>query len=71
MGQTPAIRIKNYLNEKGIKQSFLASRSGINDSTLNAKLNGAIRLNADDIELICAALECEPNNFLRPKVKGE
>ena len=62
--RTPAERILEHLKKNGIKQTFVSKKTGINDSTLSAKLNGQIRLTADDIEIICWALGCTPAEFL-------
>jgi transcriptional regulator with XRE-family HTH domain len=70
VADTAAKRIKKYLNDNGIKQSFLAKKTGIKPQTLNSKLNESIRLNADDIELICTATGQEPNAFLKSR-KGD
>lgn len=64
---TPAERILQYIKNKGIKQNFISQKTGMNDSTLSAKLNGKTRLTVDDIELICWAIECSPSQFLVPR----
>jgi transcriptional regulator with XRE-family HTH domain len=63
----PSDRITEYLKTNGIKQSFVSQKTRINDSTLSAKLRGQIRITADDIEVICGALGCVPDDFLKPK----
>lgn len=64
---TPAERIKDYLESNGIKQTFLANKIDMHPNTLNAKLNGHVRILADDIEKICGALGISPNAFLKPR----
>lgn len=67
MSKTPAERILNYIRNKGISQTFISKKTGINKSTLSAKLNGKTKIVADDIELICGALEIQPAEFLSPR----
>ena len=44
---------------------WLSQQTGIRWATLAAMANGkAQRLNLEDIEAICDALECEPGNLL-------
>jgi transcriptional regulator with XRE-family HTH domain len=64
---TTAQRILTYINENGIKQSFIASKIGMDDSALNARLKGRSKLTADDIEHICWALNKSPSDFLKPR----
>jgi transcriptional regulator with XRE-family HTH domain len=61
---TPAERIAEYIKNKGIKQTFISQKTGIDDSSLSAKLNGKTKLTVDDIELICGAIGCSPSQFL-------
>ena len=64
---TPAERIRNHIKNKGIKQKFISQKTGMKNSTLSAKLNGKAKLTADDLELICWAIECSPSQFLIPR----
>jgi transcriptional regulator with XRE-family HTH domain len=63
----PADRIKAYIKNHGINQSFICQKTGIDKSSLSAKLNGKSRITADDLELICGTLECSPNEFVIPR----
>ena len=59
-----ARKIKEYLRENGIKQTYLAEKTGIDISTLNAILNENTRLTVDRLELICKALNVSSEIFL-------
>lgn len=61
-----AQRISEYINNNGIKRRFVAKKIGMDDSALNARLNGKTRLTAEDIEHICWALGKSPSDFLKP-----
>ena len=59
-----AQRIKAYIEANGLKQTFVAEKSGIDTAILNQILNGKIRLTVDRFELICNALQVKPEFFL-------
>lgn len=61
------LRIKAYLESKGISQAFLSARSGIAPAKLNLALNGKRRLTFAEYEAICWALELGAETFLEPK----
>jgi len=64
----PGKRIKTYLDEHGIKQRYIAEKVGISLSTFNNKLNGKHGISADEIELVCGALNVSPELFIKPKL---
>lgn len=69
--ETPADRIKKYIEDSGIKQKYICIKSGMNGSTLSLKLNNKRRLTANDIEAICHALGCTPNKFIKKRAKPQ
>ena len=48
--------IKAYLENNGIKQSFLSEKTGIPTTTLNATLNGNRKIQIEEYFSICEAL---------------
>lgn len=60
-------KIKAYLEENGITQTFVASKSGISLQKLNLSLNGNRKLDFAEYELICGALSVNTDKFLTPK----
>lgn len=50
-------RIKSYMEERGIKQSFLKEPLGMTASTLNSLLNGNRKLSAEEYFKICDVLD--------------
>lgn len=64
--ETISQRIFTYIKNKGITQTFVSKKTGIHHSSLNAKLHGNINFSPDEIELVCWALGCQPNEFIRP-----
>lgn len=49
-------KIKKYLEDHGIKQSFIRERLGISASACNAMLNGNRGISAEEYFKICDAL---------------
>jgi transcriptional regulator with XRE-family HTH domain len=58
-------KIKEYLSNKGISQTFVANKTGIPISTLNAALNGNRKILAEEYFLICQALEIPLDTFVK------
>lgn len=60
-------KIKQYLNDIGVSQSFISKKTGIDPVKLNLSLNSKRKLTFDEYELICWALEVSTDRFLTPK----
>ncbi len=60
-------KIKLYLKDNGITQTFLANKTGIPLQKLNLSLNGNRRLDFGEYELICGALSVGTDRFLEPR----
>ena len=69
------IEVEKLLNGRSLY--WLSQQTGIRWATLAAMANGkAQRLNLEDIDSICDALECQPGNLLvkverKPRKKGK
>ena len=61
------LKIKEYMEGKGINQSKIADMVGIPRPKLNKMLNGEQKISLDDYELICGALGVGVEEFLSPK----
>lgn len=61
-------KIKMYLEENGISQTFISKKTGIALSKLNLSLNGNRRMTFTEYELICGALNVNTDEFLRPRM---
>lgn len=59
--------ISDYLNSRGIKQSFIVSNTNIGKQALSDSLNGRRRITADEYEEICNALEVSLDYFTESK----
>lgn len=60
-------KIKSYLDENGITQSYISNKTKISAPKLNLSLNGKRRLSLEEYELICGALSVGTDKFLEPK----
>lgn len=56
-------RLKVYVAENGIKQVYIAQKTGLTPDTVSRMLNGSRRILADEFLLICNALNIDPNIF--------
>lgn len=61
-------KIKDYLHNNGISQTYVANKTGIPLQKLNLSLNGNRRLDFSEYELICGALSVPADKFLEPKL---
>ncbi len=50
-------KIKNHMEERGIKQTFLSEKTGIKPQIINAILNGNRKIETNEYFAICKALE--------------
>ena len=58
-------RIKAYMDEKGIKQVFVSRKTGIPKEKLCSSLNGNRKLQFEEYELICGALDVNTDKFIK------
>lgn len=61
------IKIKKYLREHGISQTYISRKIGLQLAKLNRSLNGYRRLSFDEYVAICEALGVSPASFLEPR----
>lgn len=61
------IKIKAYLDSKGISQMFLSSKSRIPPAKLNLALNGKRRMTFDEYQVICWVLGVGVDAFMSPR----
>ncbi len=57
-------RIKSYLIENGIKQTFLSEKTGISNSILSLMLSGARKIDVMEYFQICKALKVDMQTFV-------
>lgn len=56
-------RLNVYVSENGIKQVYIAKKTGLSPDIVSKMLNGNRRILADEFLLICNALNIDPNIF--------
>lgn len=64
-------KIKTYIEEKGISQTYISRKTGIALPKLNLALNGNRRLTFPEYEVICWVLEVNTDKFLQPRMPDE
>lgn len=57
-------RVAEYVQNNGIKQSFISERTGLSKVKVSMILNLNQKMTADELELFCKALKKEPNDFI-------
>lgn len=62
------LKIKKYLEEKGISQAHISRETRMDPIKLNLSLNGKRRFTFPEYELICGVLNVDTNFFLRPRL---
>lgn len=55
--------INTYMEERGIKQSFLAQKTGISQDAISRILRGVRGISAEEFIKICIVLDIDPNVF--------
>lgn len=63
------LRIKKYLKDNGIQQSFLCTRTNIPNNTLSYMLSGKRKIEVSEYFLICDALKV-PYDYFANKNAG-
>lgn len=58
-------RIKEYIQERGIMQRFLAEKAGIDDSKMSKILNGARDIGLIEYYKVCQALGVPMETFVK------
>ena len=61
------LKIKKYLEENGISQTFLSRKTGIELPKLNLALNGNRRFTFAEYECVCWALGVNTDKLLQPR----
>lgn len=61
-------KVREYIDEQGLKQSAVAQKAGISDAYFNAMMSGKRTMYADDLKAVCLALNISPESFVEPKL---
>lgn len=62
-------KVRQYIDEQGMKQVTIAEKSGISRTTFNAIMNGRRTMYAEDLRAICLALNVSPEMFIDVRCK--
>lgn len=58
-------RLKKYIEHIGIKQRFIAEKTGFSENMVSQTLNGRRCISAEELEIYCNALNITPNDIYR------
>ena len=58
-------RIKEYIQERGIKQRFLSEKAGVDDSKMSKILNGTLDIGLVEYYRLCQALDVPMETFVK------
>lgn len=60
-------KVKDYLSNAGISQTWLSEKTGIPITKLNLALNGNRRMTFEEYEVICWVLNLGADHFIQPR----
>lgn len=66
-----AEKVKRLIQDKGLKQKYIAEQAGLTEQQLSDILNGRKRLQVEYIMPICSAIGISPNELLEDVKKQE
>lgn len=64
-------RLKLYIKQSGLKQCSVAEKSGFTENQFSQILNDRRSVSADELEVICNAMNASPNDIYIIKPKQE
>ena len=56
-------RLKLYISDRGLKQKSIAEKAGFTENQMSQILNGKRSISADELEIICNAMNAKPNDI--------
>jgi len=56
-------KVKEKIKEKGLKQSWIAYKTGISKTTMSKYVNGSRKLKYETAKKIADILECSPDDI--------
>jgi DNA-binding Xre family transcriptional regulator len=64
------MRINEMFNkivtERGIKQTYIAEKTGWSNNKVSKLLRGALKMTAEDFLTLCSVLDLDPSDFRVP-----
>lgn len=56
-------KLRLYINQNGLKQKVIAEKSNLTENQMSQILNGKRSISADEFEIICNAMNANPNDI--------
>lgn len=57
------MKIASIVTERGIKQTYIAEKTGWSNDKVSKLLRGALKLTAEDFLTLCSVLDLNPSDF--------
>lgn len=57
------LKLKDILEERGIKQSYLCEKTGLSADSVSRILKGVRKISAEEFLIICEVLKLDPRIF--------
>lgn len=57
------MKIAQIVTERGIKQTYIAEKTGWSNDKVSKMLRGALKMTAEDFLTLCAVLDLNPSDF--------
>lgn len=62
--------LKAFIKSRGVTQTFIAHKLGMNPVTFNNLLNGKVQLKSETLEAVCKAMNATPVDFFNFKLNN-
>lgn len=64
------LKLKDVLEDRGIKQSYLCEKTGLSADSVSRILRGTRKISAEEFLNICEALNLDPRSFKKSAQTG-
>lgn len=60
------LQIKEIIEDRGIKQSYISKKTGLSTDIVSRILNGTRKMTGEELLLICDLLDIDPRKLRHP-----
>ena len=68
---TPEQWLSEQIKEKGVKQKYIAQKTGISSQKISASLSGRRKIKTDEFISVCVVVGINPLDYPIPHAKGD
>lgn len=62
-------KLNKYISDKGIKKSYISSKTGMTQDRISRIMRGIAKITGDEFLSICIILDVDPNEFIPDESK--